>query len=436
MEVLLMSMKNHTSLKILTLMNKIFKYDLISLLTYTFLVIFGIVNVYSSSYTESFTSIFDYSTIVGKQLIFLGISTLTLIFILFTNHKFFDNIASSFYFLSLILLVSLFFFGVERGGAKSWYIIGPVSFQPTEFAKLCTALFLAKFLSIIQTDLNKIRDIFIVSAIILAPIILITIQPDPGSALVFCAFIFPILREGLDLRFFFFGVIILSVLTLTLIFDLFIVSFILTTIFVLIILYNRRRRIRINFIKYLGALLFLVLISFSTNYLFENVLEQRHRDRINLILGKEIDNKGIGYNINQSKIAISNGGVFGTGFLEGTQTKGDFVPRQHTDYIFSTIGEEWGFIGTFSTILLFSLLIIRITIRAEKQVNHFKRIYCLCFTSILFIHFFINIGMSIGLVPSVGIPLPFISYGGSSLLTFSVMFFIYLNFDSSRLKED
>ena len=431
-----MSMKNHTSLKILTLMNKIFKYDLISLLTYTFLVIFGIVNVYSSSYTESFTSIFDYSTLVGKQLIFLGISTLTLIFILFTNHKFFDNIASSFYFLSLILLVSLFFFGVERGGAKSWYIIGPVSFQPTEFAKLCTALFLAKFLSIIQTDLNKIRDIFIVSAIILAPIILITIQPDPGSALVFCAFIFPILREGLDLRFFFFGVIILSVLTLTLIFDLFIVSFILTTIFVLIILYNRKRRIRINFIKYLGALLFLVLISFSTNYLFENVLEQRHRDRINLILGKEIDNKGIGYNINQSKIAISNGGVFGTGFLEGTQTKGDFVPRQHTDYIFSTIGEEWGFIGTFTTILLFSLLIIRITIRAEKQVNHFKRIYCLCFTSILFIHFFINIGMSIGLVPSVGIPLPFISYGGSSLLTFSVMFFIYLNFDSSRLKED
>ena len=431
-----MSMKNHTSLKTLALMNKIFKYDLISLLAYTFLVIFGIVNVYSSSYTESFTSIFDYSTLVGKQLIFLGISTLTLIFILFTNHKFFDNIASSFYFLSLILLVSLFFFGVERGGAKSWYIIGPVSFQPTEFAKLCTALFLAKFLSIIQTDLNKIRDIFIVSAIILAPIILITIQPDPGSALVFCAFIFPILREGLDLRFFFFGVIILSVLTLTLIFDLFIVSFILTTIFVLIILYNRRRRIRINFIKYLGALLFLVLISFSTNYLFENVLEQRHRDRINLILGKEIDNKGIGYNINQSKIAISNGGVFGTGFLEGTQTKGDFVPRQHTDYIFSTIGEEWGFIGTFTTILLFSLLIIRITIRAEKQVNHFKRIYCLCFTSILFIHFFINIGMSIGLVPSVGIPLPFISYGGSSLLTFSVMFFIYLNFDSSRLKED
>ena len=431
-----MNMKNHTSLRTLALMNKIYKYDIISLLAYTFLVIFGIVNVYSSSYNESFTSSFDYSSIVGKQLIFLGISILALIFIIFTKQKFFDNIASPSYFLSLILLVSLFFFGVERGGAKSWYIIGPVSFQPTEFAKLCTALFLAKFLSIIQTDLNKIRDIIIVSAIILVPIVLITIQPDPGSALVFCAFIFPILREGLDLRFFFFGLIILSVLTITLIFDLYIVSLMLTTIFILIILYNRRRRIRINFLKYLGTLLFLVAISFSTNYLFENVIEQRHRDRINLILGKEIDNKGIGYNINQSKIAISNGGVFGTGFLEGTQTKGNFVPRQHTDYIFSTIGEEWGFIGTFTTISLFLLLIIRITLRSEKQVNHFRRIYCLSFASLLFIHFFINIGMSIGLVPSVGIPLPFISYGGSSLLTFSVMLFIYLNFDSSRLKED
>ena len=356
--------------------------------------------------------------------------------IIFTKYKFFDNIAPIVYFFSLVLLISLFFFGVERGGAKSWYILGPISFQPTEFAKLCTALFLAKFLSIIQTDLNKARDIIIVGAIIFVPILLITLQPDPGSALVFLAFIFPILREGLDLRFFYFGIIILSILVVTLIFNFFVSSILLSTIFLLIILYRRRKRIRLNFIKSFLSLLLLVSISFSTNYLFENILEQRHRDRINLILGKEIDNKGIGYNINQSKIAISNGGLFGTGFLEGTQTKGDFVPRQHTDYIFSTIGEEWGFVGTFSTILLFSILITRITFRAEKQANHFRRIYCLSFSSLLFIHFFINIGMSIGLVPSVGIPLPFISYGGSSLLIFSIMFFIYLNFDSSRLKDD
>ena len=417
-------------------MNRILKYDLISLITYALLVTFGIINVYSSSYTESFTSIFDYTTLVGKQLIFLAVSLIAALIIIFTKSKFFDNIAPIAYSLSLILLISLFFFGVERGGAKSWYILGPVSFQPTEFAKLCTALFLAKFLSIIQTDLNKTRDIIFVGTIIFLPILLITLQPDPGSALVFFAFIFPILREGLDLRFFYFGIIIFSILILTLIFNFFISSVILSTIFLIIILYRRRRKIRLNFFKSFISLLFLISISFSTNYLFENILEQRHRDRINLILGKEVDDKGIGYNINQSKIAISNGGLFGTGFLEGTQTKGDFVPRQHTDYIFSTIGEEWGFLGTFSTVLIFSILITRISSRAEKQANHFRRIYCHCFSSLLFIHFFINIGMSIGLVPSIGIPLPYISYGGSSLLIFSIMFFIYLNFDSSRLKED
>ena len=417
-------------------MNRILKYDLISLVTYTLLIIFGIINIYSSSYSDSFTSIFDYTTLVGKQLIFLVISFIAALIIIFTKHKFFDNIAPTVYFLSLILLISLFFFGVERGGAKSWYILGPISFQPTEFAKLSTALFLAKFLSIIQTDLNKSRDIIIVGTIIFIPILLITLQPDPGSALVFLGLIFPILREGLDLRFFYFGIIILSILIITLIFGFLICVIILSTIFLLVILYKKRRRIRLDFIKSFISLLFLISISFSTNYLFENILEQRHRDRINLVLGKEIDDRGIGYNINQSKIAISNGGLFGTGFLEGTQTKGDFVPRQHTDYIFSTIGEEWGFLGTFSTILLFSILIIRITSRAEKQANHFRRIYCHSFSSFIFIHFFINIGMSIGLVPSIGIPLPFISYGGSSLLIFSIMFFIYLNFDSSRLKED
>ena len=414
----------------------ILKYDLISLFSYIILVTFGIINIYSSSYNESFTSIFDYSTIVGKQIIFLVISLVTFIIIIFTKNKFFDSIAPILYFISILLLLSLFIFGVERGGAKSWYLIGPISFQPTELAKLSTALFLAKFLSIIQTDLNKSRDIFIVGIIILTPLALITFQPDPGSALVFLAFIFPVLREGLDLRFFYFGLIIFSTLILTLIFDFTVSSIILFAIFIIIYIYNQRNRFKISVLKYFLPFIILISVSFSTNYLFENVLEQRHRDRINLIIGKEVDDRGIGYNTNQSKIAISNGGLFGAGFLEGTQTKGNFVPRQHTDYIFSTIGEEWGFVGTLFTILFFTLLITRISIRAEKQVNHFKRIYCNCFASLLFIHFFINIGMAIGLVPSIGIPLPYISYGGSSLLIFSVMFFIYLNFDSSRLKED
>ena len=414
----------------------ILKYDLISILSYCLLVTFGIINIYSSSFNESFTSIFDSSTIVGKQIIFLIASSVTFIIIIFTKTNFFDRIALLLYFASILLLLSLFLFGVERGGAKSWYLIGPISFQPTELAKLSTALFLAKFLSIIQTDLNKTRDIFIVSIIILIPIILITLQPDPGSALVFLAFIFPILREGLDLRFFYFGLIIVSTLILTLILGITKSVITLSILFLILYIYNRRKKFKISILKYLLSLIILIGISFSTNYLFENILEQRHRDRINLVIGKEVDDRGIGYNTNQSKIAISNGGLFGAGFLQGTQTKGNFVPRQHTDYIFSTIGEEWGFMGSVITILLFMLLITRISLRAERQVNHFKRIYCYCFASLLFFHFFINIGMSIGLIPSIGIPLPFISYGGSSLLIFSMMFFIYLNFDSSRLKED
>jgi rod shape determining protein RodA len=413
----------------------ILKYDLVSIALYIGLVSFGIINIYSSSFNGSSTSLFDLSSIVGKQVIFFFLSLVVFIFILFTRNKFFDNSASIVYFLSIILLLGLFVFGVERGGARSWYALGPISFQPSELAKFGTALFLSKFLSIIQTDLKRNRDILIVLIIILVPLILTTIQPDPGSALIFLAFIFPIIREGLNLNYFYFGLYIISTLLLTLIFNFLVSIAILTIIFLTYLIYLRNKKIKVSLLKYIFSFFILISISFSTNYLFENVLEQRHRDRINLVLGKEIDTSGIGYNINQSKIALSNGGFFGTGFLEGTQTKGNFVPRQHTDFIFSTIGEEWGFIGTLSTIVIFSFLIIRIITRADKQPNHFRRIYSYCFASLIFFHFFLNVGMSIGLIPSIGIPLPFISYGGSSLLIFSLMFFVYLNFDSSRLKE-
>ena len=413
----------------------ILKYDLVSIGLYIGLVSFGIINIYSSSFNGYSTSLLDLSSIVGKQIIFFFLSLVAFIFILFTRNKFFDNSASIVYFLSIILLLGLFVFGVERGGARSWYALGPISFQPSELAKFGTALFLSKFLSIIQTDLKRNRDILIVLIIILVPLILTTIQPDPGSALIFLAFIFPIIREGLNLNYFYFGLYIISTLLLTLIFNFLVSIAILTIIFLTYLIYLRNKKIKVSLLKYIFSFFILISISFSTNYLFENVLEQRHRDRINLVLGKEIDTSGIGYNINQSKIALSNGGFFGTGFLEGTQTKGNFVPRQHTDFIFSTIGEEWGFIGTLTTIVIFSFLIIRIITRADKQPNHFRRIYSYCFASLIFFHFFLNVGMSIGLIPSIGIPLPFISYGGSSLLIFSLMFFVYLNFDSSRLKE-
>jgi len=411
------------------------KYDLVSIVIYISLVSFGIINIYSSSFNGSSTNLFDVSSIVGKQFIFFFLSLVVLIFILYTRNKFFDNSASIVYFLSIILLIGLFFFGVERGGAKSWYALGPISFQPSELSKFGTALFLSKFLSIIQTDLKKKRDIVIVLIIILVPLILTTIQPDPGSALIFLAFIFPVIREGLNLNYFYFGLYIISTLLITLKFNFLICLTILTIIFFAYLIYLRNKKIKVSLLKFIFSFFILISTSLSTNYLFENVLEQRHRDRINLVLGKEVDKSGIGYNISQSKIAISNGRFFGTGFLEGTQTKGNFVPRQHTDFIFSTIGEEWGFIGSLTTIVLFSFLIIRIITRANKQPNHFRRIYTYCFASLVFFHFFLNVGMSIGLLPSIGIPLPFVSYGGSSLLIFSLMFFVYINFDSSRLKE-
>ena len=414
----------------------ILKYDTVSIALYVGLVSFGIINIYSSSFNESLTNLFDISSIVGKQVIFFFLSLIAFIFILFIKSKFIDNSTSIIYFLSIILLIGLFIFGVERGGAKSWYALGPISFQPSELAKFGTALFLSKFLSIIQTDLKSNKDIIVVLIIILAPLILTTIQPDPGTALIFLAFIFPIIREGLNLNYFYFGLYIILTLFLTLKFSFLVSLAILSIIFFTYLIYLRNKKFKISLLKFIFSFLVLIAISFSTNYLFDNVLEQRHRDRINLVLGKEIDTSGIGYNINQSKIAISNGGLFGTGFLEGTQTKGNFVPRQHTDFIFSTIGEEWGFMGTSLTILLFSILIIRLISRAEKQPNHFRRIYSYCFASLIFFHFFINVGMSIGLIPSIGIPLPFISYGGSSLFIFSLMFFVYINFDSSRLKED
>ncbi len=414
----------------------VLKYDIVSIALYIGLVSFGIINIYSSSFNESFTNLFDVGSIVGKQVIFFFLSLIAFIFILFTKSKFIDNSTSIVYFLSIILLVGLFIFGVERGGTKSWYAIGPISFQPSELAKFGTALFLSKFLSIIQTDLKSNKDIIVVLIIILVPLILTTTQPDPGTALIFLAFIFPVIREGLNLNYFYFGLYIILTLFLTLKFSFLVSLAILSIIFFTYLIYLRNKKFKVSLLKLIFSFFLLIAISFSTNYLFDNVLEQRHRDRINLVLGKEIDTSGIGYNINQSKIAITNGGLFGTGFLEGTQTKGNFVPRQHTDFIFSTIGEEWGFMGTSLTILLFSILIIRLIYRAEKQPNHFRRIYSYCFASLIFFHFFINVGMSIGLIPSIGIPLPFISYGGSSLFIFSLMFFVYINFDSSRLKED
>ena len=328
-------------------------------------------------------------------------------------------------------LIGLFIFGQTISGATSWYSIGGFNLQPAEFTKITTALVVAEFLSGIQRDIRKRNDLIIALLFILIPVVLIILQPDAGSALVFFGLFFVFIREGLDMRWLFFSLGLIVVFIATLIFKPLIVSIGIALVTLIVFGSFKKSNVKLNpFLYTLGVC---IVFSYSVDFIFNSVFEQRHRDRFNIILGLETDTRGIGYNINQSKIAIGSGGFSGKGYLNGTQTKGDFVPAQHTDYIFSTVGEEWGFLGSSFIILLFTLLIFRIIYRAEKQSSAFRRMFSYAFASILFVHFFVNIGMTLGLVPTVGIPLPFISYGGSSLMAFSLMLFIYLNFDYNRL---
>ena len=418
-------------------MNKsiIFRLDWLVIIVYFLLVSYGIVNVYSATFSETSKGVFDITQALGKQFFFLIFSLFIGVIILAINSKFFEQFATLGYFVSILLLLGLFVFGKTVSGATSWYDIGGISFQPTELAKVSTALVIASLLSKFQSDIKTPRTLFKIGAYVLLPFLLIVLQPDPGSALIFGAFFFPLFREGLNYTYLiiFLSVLALFFITLSFPFGL-VIGIITMSIFLLYFIFKNLNP-KTKIWPFLIFLIVSIGFSFSVDYVFENVFQQRHRDRINIVLGKEIDTQGVGYNINQSKIAIGSGGFKGKGFLEGTQTKGDFVPAQHTDYIFSTIGEEWGFIGSFFLIFLFCLLIFRIIYQAEKQTNKFRRVYSYGSAGLIFTHFFINIGMSLGMIPTIGIPLPFVSYGGSSMLAFSIMVFIHLNFDANRLND-
>ena len=415
--------------------NFIYRLDWWLILIYLFLVIVGIVNVYSATYTESLESIFDFSQLAGKQLLFLFISIFLGAIILGINIKFFEHFATSSYITSILLLIGLFFFGKTVSGATSWYDLGGFSLQPSEFAKIGTAMMIAGYLGKFQSDLKKSKTLLKVIGYLLIPFILIVLQPDPGSALVYFAFFIPLLREGLNFAYLIIFLSLLALFFITLSFKLSTSIGIIGIITFVIYLILKKFSSKIKIWPFILTFIISIGFSFSVDYIFDNLFEQRHRDRINVVIGKTLDSKGVGYNINQSKIAIGSGGLRGKGFLQGTQTKGDFVPEQQTDYIFSTIGEEWGFLGGFLVILMFGILIIRIIIRAEKQNSKFRRVFSYGVAGLIFIHFFVNIGMTLGMVPTIGIPLPFISYGGSSLLAFSLMIFIHLNFDANRLNE-
>jgi len=416
-------------------MNKIFRIDWITIIIYFLLVSAGIINIFSSTYDINGLSYVSLDNLAFKQFIFFIFSLISGILILVAPSKFFQRFSSLIYLFSILLLLGLFAFGNTVYGHKSWYTFFGVSIQPTEIAKFATNLAVAKLLSEIQIDLKKTKSLAQVFMIILIPVVLTLFQPDFGSALIFLSFIFVLFREGLNPNFLLFLALSLILAFFALIKPFFYVSIFLTGFFGCFYFLSKKINKKVSIIPLIIVFVSSCIYVYSINYVYNDLLSQRHKDRIDIFLGKETDVMGVGYNLNQSIIAIGSGGVSGKGFLQGTQTKGRFVPRQHTDYIFSTIGEEWGFYGTSLIIILFTSLILRILFRAEQQKNIFGRSYAYGTASLIFIHFFINIGMSIGLVPTIGIPLPFISYGGSSMFTFTTLVFVYLNIDGNRLNE-
>ncbi len=400
--------------------------DWICIVIYSLLVIMGWLNIYSSS-LSSMEGTSD------KQLIFI-ILTIPLIFILlYVDGKFYEKYASIIYGISLLSLVGLFAFGKTIAGQRCWYAIGSFTLQPSEFAKAATALALAKYLSDTQINLKDVNRQIQALAILFLPIMLILPQPDPGSALIYSIFIIVLYREGLPAWYVWTGFIAILLFVLTLVLEPQYV--ILIALLVIVFVHFKSRLGDRNIV--LSSILFALISGFvlSVNYVFTNVFKQHHRDRFNILLGKSVDMKGIGYNTNQSEIAIGSGGWFGKGFLEGTQTKGGFVPEQHTDYIFTTVGEEWGFLGSLIVIALFVGLLLRIIYLAERQKTKFSRVYGYCVASVLFIHFFVNIAMVLGVFPTIGVPLPFFSYGGSGLWGFTILLFIFIKMDANKVNE-
>src|SRR5690554_4686394 len=405
------------------------RFDWLIIFLYMALVGFGWINIYSASLGESET-FFDFSQIYGKQLIWIGLSIILIIFVLAIEAKFYERFSSIIYIASIISLLGLFVFGRTIAGATAWYDFGGFSIQPSEFAKAATSLALAKYVSDIQTNMQELKHQISAFIILALPVILIILQPDPGSVLVYAAFVFPLYREGLHGVYLLLGLFATVIFVSTLAFGA--VWAAVAVVLLAGFLYYRNRRKHPNIVKYALIVTACIGFAFSVSYIFNNVFKQHHRDRFNIVLGKEVDARGIGYNTHQSEIAISNGGLFGRGWTQGTQTKGDFVPEQHTDYIFSTVGEEWGFVGSMVVILLFVGLMARIIFRAEKQKNQFGRVYGYSVAAILFIHFFVNIGMVTGIFPTVGIPLPFFSYGGSGLWGFTILLFIFVKLDAAN----
>lgn len=411
--------------------NQIFaNVDWTLVLVYLALVLMGWVNIYAAVYNEDHSSIFDLSQRYGKQMIWIVSSLFIGLVIILTDARFFSTFAFLIYGLTMVMLVAVLFLGSTIAGSKSWFQIGDFALQPAEFAKFATNLALARFFGGQHVNIKDFKTRVVPLLLIGFPALLILLQNDTGSALVYSSFILVLYRMGLSGNFLLAGVlvVILAVSTL-MVHQLYVVGFVVAMALVLLFFIKRNRA---NIFNLVGLVLLASGFIFSVDYAFDNFLGAHQKARIDVLLGKTIDLKGVGYNVNQSKIAIGSGGFFGKGFLNGTQTKYNFVPEQTTDFIFCTVGEEWGFVGSTIVIALFIFLLIRIIQVAERQRSTFSMIYGYGVASILFFHFAINIGMTIGLVPVIGIPLPFFSYGGSSLWAFTILLFIFIRLDTKR----
>lgn len=410
------------------------KFDSTIIIIYILLMVIGWTAIFATQFNGEY-NMFDLSTSHGKQLLWMGISGLVFFVILGIDRLFLMNMSYLIYGMILILLLSVFAIGAATKGNLNWIDLGFFKLQPSEFAKLAAAMALAKYLDTPQVRFNTLKQRLIAFSIIGVPMVIVLLQGDAGSALVFFSFVMVFNREGLSNWIIYLGIYVITLSLLALSVDKFALITVVVIIFAVVFTYiyivlPREKTI-------VAGILFVMLMSIgyivAVDTAFHTVLKQHQQDRINIILGKLEDSRGVGYNLEQSKIAIGSGGAFGKGWLQGTQTRYDFVPEMNTDFIFCSIGEEWGFVGSVVLIGLFVIFLQRLITLANRQRTAYARVYIYSIASIIFMHFFINIGMTIGLLPVIGIPLPFISYGGSSLLSFSIMTAIVLKLDKERL---
>lgn len=406
--------------------------DWILVLLFLGMVAWGWLNIFSTEYNpEKGFRLIDFSYNYGRQMFWIIISFSIAFFILLIDARFFTTFAWLIYGSIIVILILVLGIGTEISGSKSWLVITEgIRFQPSELAKVGLALALAKFLSKLGISLTVRKHSFYAVSMVVFPALLILLQKDTGTAMVFVAFFLVFYREGWPTVFYLAVVWIIGLFILSLVMNTYVlIGIIIAAMFLMTGLYRKKRKLVYTML--LVAIISSLFVT-SVNYIFENVLRPHQKDRILILLGQEVDPRGIGYNINQSLIAIGSGGFAGKGYMKGTQTKFNFVPEQSTDFIFCTIGEEWGFLGSFAIIGMFMLLLVRIIVLSEKQRSDFSRIYGYALASVLFFHFLINISMTVNLLPVIGIPLPFFSYGGSSLMAFTIFLFIFIKLNSKR----